>query len=141
MKILGLLLLLTAYSSGVDIRAVYQTQDEDKVLAALDQLEAKSGLSTDERFYKAVFTCMKADYLTWPNDKLAAFKKGYAELNKVIKANPSNVEYRYHRYMIEKHTPSWLIEVNHMAEDKAYVKANLKSDQPMFSFISKTIDK
>ena len=140
MKLLSLILLLS-YSSISDYRSVYKSQDEDKVLTALKELEAKSTLTADEQCYKAVFLCMKADYLTWPQDKLAAFKKGYGELNSLITKNSSKTEYRYHRYMIEKHTPSWLIDINHMKEDKAYVKANMKSSHPMYSFVSKTIDK
>lgn len=139
MKLLAFILLLS-YSSVSDYRKVYQSQNEDKVLTALKELENKSMLTADEQCYKAVFLCMKADYLSWPNDKLAAFKKGYGDLNKVIAANPTNAEYRYHRYMIEKHTPSWLIDVNHMAKDIAYVKANLKSTHPMYAFVTKTID-
>lgn len=140
MKLLTFILFLS-FSSISEIREVYKSQDEDRVLASLKQLEAKSSLTSDEQCYKAVFLCMKADYLTWPNEKLAAFKKGYKELNSVIVKNPTNAEYKYHRYMIEKHTPSWLIEVNNMATDKMYVKANIKSTHPMYSFIIKTIDK
>ena len=141
MKIFSLLFILLTYSNISDVRNVYKSQNEDRVLASLKDLEQKSSLSTDERCYKAVFLCMKADYLTWPSDKLAAFKKGYGELNKVISENENNAEFRYHRYMIEKYTPSWLIEVNHMAKDKAFVKANLSLTHPMYSFIMKTIDK
>ena len=140
MKLFAIILLLS-YGSISDYRAVYKTQDKDKVLAALKELEAKSILTSDEQCYKAVFLCMKADYLTWPQDKLASFKKGYKELNALIVKNSNNSEYKYHRYMIEKHTPSWLIDVNHMKEDKAFVKANMKSSHPMYSFVSKTIDK
>jgi hypothetical protein len=140
MKVIAMFLALSV-SSIAEYREVYQLQHEDKILAALKILDAKSVLTADERCYKAVFTCMKADYLTWPYEKLKAFKKGYKELNSIIANSPNNVEYRYHRYMIEKHTPSLLIDVNHMQADKSYVKANLKSNHPMYSFISKTIDK
>jgi hypothetical protein len=141
MNIFGLLIILACYSSISDIQAVYKGQKEDEVLASLKMLESKSVLTADEQCYKAVFLCMKADYLTWPTDKLAAFKKGYKELNSIVAKHPTNAEYKYHRYMIEKFTPSWLIEVNHMAADKAYVKANLASSHPMYTFIAKTIDK
>ncbi len=141
MNIFGLLIVLVSYASMSDIRAIYKGQDEDKVLTALEALEKKKSLTADEQCYKAVFLCMKADYLTWPSDKLAAFKKGHKDLNTVIRNHPSNAEYKYHRYMIEKFTPSWLIEVNHMAADKAFVKANLAKSHPMYSFITKTIDK
>ena len=140
MKFISLLVILFSVSIS-DLREVYKSQDEDQVLAELKKLESKSDLNEDEQLYKSVFLCMKADYLTWPNEKLSAFKKGYAELNAVIKRNNSNAEYRYHRYMIEKHTPSWLIETNHMDTDRSFVTSNLKSTHPMYDFIIKTIDK
>jgi|TARA_B110000908_G_scaffold147533_1_gene179330 hypothetical protein len=136
-----ILLFIISLSSIADLRMVYQSQDEDKVLNALKELETKSMLTADEQCYKAVFLCMKADYLTWPMEKLSAFKKGYADLNSIIDSNAHNAEYYYHRYMIEKHSPSWLLDVNHMTEDKAFVKANMKSSHPMYSFVTKTIDK
>lgn len=138
---LTLLCIGTLFSSIENIRAVYQSQDEEKVLATLKQLETKVLLSPDEKCYKAVFLCMKADYLLWPNDKLAAFRKGYAELNELIDAYPTNAEYKYHRYMIEKHTPSWLVEVSHMKSDKAFVKATMNSNHPMYSFMLNTLEK
>jgi hypothetical protein len=141
MKVFALLLLLISFSSIADLRMVYQSQDEGKVLKALNELEAMSMLTTDQKCYKAVFLCMKAEYLTWPIEKLSAFKKGYADLNSIIDSNAQNAEYYYHRYMIEKHSPSWLLDVNHMPEDKAFVKANMKSSHPMYSFVTKTIDK
>ena len=141
MNVFGLLIILACYSSISDIQAVYKGQKEDEILASLKMLESKSVLTADEQCYKAVFLCMKAEYLTWPMDKLAAFKKGNKELNSIIAKYTTKAEYKYHRYMIEKFTPSWLIDVNHMAADKAFVKANLVSDHPMYSFITKTIDK
>jgi|TARA_B110000503_G_C7173191_1_gene425449 hypothetical protein len=134
-------LILFFYTATVSqYRAVYQSQNEDKVIAALKVLESKSSLTSDELCYKAVFQCMKAEYVYNPYQKLNSFKKGYSTLNNLISKNATNVEYKYHRYMIEKHTPSWLMDVNHMAADKAYVKANLKTNHPMYSFITKTID-
>jgi len=103
-------------------------------------LESKTSLTSDELCYKAVFQCMKAEYLYNPYQKLNSFKKGYSTLNNLISKNANNVEYKYHRYMIEKHTPSWLLDNNHMTSDKAFVKANLKTNHPMYSFITKTID-
>jgi hypothetical protein len=141
MNIFGLLIILACNTSISDIRTVYKSQDEDKVIAMLQVLEKKTSLTTDEQCYKAVFLCMKADYLTWPNEKLSAFKKGYKDLNALILKYPGDAEYKYHRYMIEKFTPSWLIEVNHMVGDKDFVKANLAANHPMYSFITNTIDK
>ncbi|HCD68790.1 MAG TPA: hypothetical protein DEQ56_09980 [Bacteroidetes bacterium] len=134
-------LILVFYTSTISqYRLVYQSQDEGKVTAMLKVLESKTSLTSDELCYKAVFQCMKAEYLYNPYQKLNSFKKGYSTLNNLISKNANNVEYKYHRYMIEKHTPSWLLDNNHMTSDKAFVKANLKTNHPMYSFITKTID-
>jgi hypothetical protein len=134
-------LILVFYTSTISqYRLVYQSLDEGKVTAMLKVLESKTSLTSDELCYKAVFQCMKADYLYNPYQKLNSFKKGYSTLNNLISKNANNVEYKYHRYMIEKHTPSWLLDNNHMTSDKAFVKANLKTNHPMYSFITKTID-
>jgi len=134
-------LILVFYTSTISqYRLVYQSQDEGEVTAMLKVLESKTSLTSDELCYKAVFQCMKADYLYNPYQKLNSFKKGYSTLNNLISKNANNVEYKYHRYMIEKHTPSWLLDNNHMTSDKAFVKANLKTNHPMYSFITKTID-
>ena len=134
-------LILVFYTTTISqYRLVYQSQDEGKVTAMLKVLESKTSLTSDELCYKAVFQCMKADYLYNPYQKLNSFKKGYSTLNNLISKNANNVEYKYHRYMIEKHTPSWLLDNNHMTSDKAFVKANLKTNHPMYSFITKTID-
>jgi hypothetical protein len=134
-------LILVFYTASVSqYRSVYQSQNEDKVIAALEVLESKSSLTSDELCYKAVFQCMKAEYITNPYQKLSSFKKGYSTLNALIAKNATNVEYKYHRYMIEKYTPAWLIDINHMTTDKAFVKTNLKTNHPMYSFITKTID-
>jgi len=134
-------LILVFYTSTISqYRLVYQSLDEGKVTAMLKVLESKTSLTSDELCYKAVFQCMKADYLYNPYQKLNSFKKGYSTLNNLISKNANNVEYKYHRYMIEKHTPSWILDNNHMTSDKAFVKANLKTNHPMYSFITKTID-
>jgi len=134
-------LILVFYTSTISqYRLVYQSQDEGEVTAMLKVLESKTSLTSDELCYKAVFQCMKAEYLYNPYQKLNSFKKGYSTLNNLISKNANNVEYKYHRYMIEKHTPSWLLDNNHMTSDKAFVKANLKTNHPMYSFITKTID-
>ena len=82
---------------------------------------------------------MKADYVMNPYQKLSYFNKGYNSLNTLIDENKSNVEYRYHRFMIEKHAPSWLIEDDHTQLDKEYILTHITNKQPMYSFIIETI--
>jgi len=121
-------------------REVYQSQDKTKVISALEALISKEQLTKDELCYKSVFECMKADYVINPYQKLSYFNKGYNSLNTLITENKSNVEYRYHRYMIEKYAPSWLIDENHTKLDKEYILAHITKKQPMYSFIMETIN-
>ena len=120
-------------------REVYQSQDKTRVISTLEDLTSKDHLSNDELCYKSVFECMKADYVMNPYQKLSYFNKGYNSLNTLIDENKSNVEYRYHRFMIEKHAPSWLIEDDHTQLDKEYILTNITNKQPMYSFIMETI--
>ena len=120
-------------------REVYQSQDKTLVISTLQDLTSKDHLSNDELCYKSVFECMKADYVMNPYQKLSYFNKGYNSLNTLIDENKSNVEYRYHRFMIEKHAPSWLIEDDHTQLDKEYILTHITNKQPMYSFIMETI--
>ena len=120
-------------------REVYQSQDKTRVISILEDLTSKDHLSNDELCYKSVFECMKADYVMNPYQKLSYFNKGYNSLNTLIDENKSNVEYRYHRFMIEKHAPSWLIEDDHTQLDKKYILTHITNKQPMYSFIMETI--
>lgn len=120
-------------------REVYQSQDKTRVISILEDLTSKDHLSNDELCYKSVFECMKADYVMNPYQKLSYFNKGYNSLNTLIDENKSNVEYRYHRFMIEKHAPSWLIEDDHTQLDKEYILTHITNKQPMYSFIMETI--
>jgi len=120
MKLLLIALTISAFSVS-DLREIYESQEEDKVMSSLKQLESKKSLSKDEECYKAVFTCLKAKFVTNPYTKITSFNTGYALLEKVIKDSPNNVEYRFHRYMIETNAPSWLFDELHTEEDKRYI--------------------
>ena len=141
MNILLYIILFTINFLNISrCREVYQSQDKTRVISILEDLNNKEHLSKDELCYKSVFECMKADYVMNPYQKLSYFNKGYNSLNTLIDENKSNVEYRYHRYMIEKHAPSWLIEDDHTQIDKEYIIMNIRKKQPMYSFIMDTIN-
>ena len=141
MNILIYIILFTINFLNISrCREVYQSQDKTRVISILEDLNNKEVLSKDELCYKSVFECMKADYVMNPYQKLSYFNRGYNSLNTLIDENKSNVEYRYHRYMIEKHAPSWLIEDDHTQIDKEYIIMNITKKQPMYSFIMDTIN-
>jgi hypothetical protein len=134
-----ILSLMMSVSSVSDLRKVYESQDEDKVMNRLSQLEAKTSLSQDELCYKAVFMCLKAKYVSNPYTKLTSFNSGYDLLEKTINKNPKNVEYRFHRYMIETNAPAWLIDESHIVADKEFIKENVTGSNPLYHLISMVI--
>ena len=131
---------MNAQSSVSDYRLAYEKQDEVQILKQLNLLESKKARSSDEECYYAAFLCLKAKFSNNPYTKYNSFSKGYRLLNELITKQSSNVEYRYHRYMVETKAPSFLIETSHVAADKAFIKQNLKSDHPIYHLINKTID-
>ena len=121
-------------------REVYKTQDKERVISTLAILSDKENLTTDELCYKSVFECMNAEYVLNPYKKLSYFNSGYNTLNTIINENNSNAEYRYHRYMIEKYAPSWLIDKSHTQIDKKFIMNTISKEHPMYSFIMETMN-
>jgi hypothetical protein len=133
--------LIVGSSTVQDCRNAYKIQSKDKILNLLEKLEDKASKTNDEKCYEAVFLCLKADYSSNPYTKLSSFNSGYKKLNALIAKNSANVEYRYHRFMIETKAPSFLIDDSHVSADRKFVKTNLKKSNPLYSIIIKTIDK
>ena len=85
--------------------------------------------SPTEMGYKASLTMMKANWATWPHQKLAYFNEGKTLLDQTIKANPQNIELRYLRYSIQCEIPAFL-NYDNRSDDLAYIKkhVNLLTD-------------
>ena len=123
-----------------DLRNVYLSQDENRITKMYEILKDKDSRSADEDCYFAVFECLQAKYTYNPYSKYSYFKSGFNRLNVLIKKYPTNAEYRYHRIMIEKNAPTFLIEVNHQSEDKAILKKHLDTEHPLYQAMVKTVE-
>ncbi len=138
-----LLLIISFFSVPTDIsqyRTAYEKQDESAILNYVEELAGKKSRTNDEECYYGAFLCLKAKFSNNPYTKYSSFNKGYKLLNSLIIKDPTNVEYRYHRFMVETKAPSFLIENSHTIKDKAFIKENLKTDHPLYTLINKTID-
>lgn len=136
-----LLILMTLYGGDVsELRAAYAAQDEVVIERLWSSLDSKKNLNNVERCYYHAFTCLMAKYSSNPYSKLKYFNQGYAGLNKMVVADPSNVELRYHRYMIERNAPSFLIDTDHTKRDLQVIRNNLTDKHPLYDLISKTVD-
>jgi hypothetical protein len=58
--------------------------------------------------YKGISQTMLADYMFLPTTKLSYFNLGKADLEKAIKKEPKNIEFRYLRLLIQLNAPFFL---------------------------------
>ncbi len=135
-----LFLSLYVVSSVADMRSVYLTQDETKITKMYKLLKARQQLSPDEECYFAAFECLQAKYSINPYSKYNYFSSGYNRLNGLINKYSSNPEYRYHRLMIEKNAPAFLIEKNHILQDKSIIKKYNKIGHPLYREMAKAVE-
>ena len=124
-------LLLTGLSVGqnlriTEIRKDFKVghKDEDKCKRHLEALE-KHADSPVERGYEAAYHMFMAKHSGNPLKKMSYFKDGKKKLDKEIAANPSNIELRYIRLLIQFYTPSYLGYRDNIEEDKDFLMNNL----------------
>jgi len=72
----------------------------------------------------------KADLLKVPKEKLKTFKEGATKLETVLRADTSNVEYRFLRLIIQEHAPKVVKYNKNISEDAAFIKKNYKELSP-----------
>jgi len=119
-----------AHSADFDIkrmRELFQLVDKDeKYYNELDKLTAESTHHQPIAFgYRALYYFMKAKYVTWPNQKMAAFNMGKKIIEALIILNPKEPELRIIRYSVQYNVPGFLGYSSSLAEDKKVMKAAL----------------
>lgn len=92
----------------------------------------------DAKPYRAAAIMQQAEYAFSPISKLKYFNKGKAQLEAFINQNPSHIEARYVRLMVQKHVPSLLGYSANITEDKKFIVAHL-SKSTLSSSYQKTI--
>lgn len=81
-------------------------------------LEALNGdKSAEEQGYIAAMNLMKSRYVKGPFSKLKFFKKGKKILDATISENPSIIEIRYIRFLMQKQIPDFLGYNKNIEED------------------------
>jgi len=75
--------------------------------------------------YKGIGKTMLADHLFMPTSKLSYFNKGKADLEKVIKLEPNNPEFRYLRLLIQLNAPFFLDYSSNINRDVNLFTKNL----------------
>ena len=126
-KVLILLVWINSCSFGADIRSDFHKGmfEEDK-LTSLS--ESKSyGNSNLTKAYQGVSKTMLADYMFLPTSKLIYFNEGKSLIEKVIKNEPNNPEYRYLRLLVQLNAPFFLGYNGKIDSDISFFTTNLVS--------------
>lgn len=76
--------------------------------------------------YFASAQMQSAKYAFWPNQKLKKFNRGKKKLEQYILENPTNIEARYIRALVQSNTPKILGYNKNIQEDIAYIKKHIK---------------
>ncbi len=113
-----------------DIRKEYnQINSESKLESFIRKTENADCVSFIP--YQASATMMRAQYAFSPVKKLNYFNKGKNRLEEYIKKNPSSVDARYVRIMIQATIPKFLNYSSDIKNDINFVRSNInKTDMP-----------
>ncbi|MFK8045628.1 MAG: hypothetical protein AB8B72_09035 [Crocinitomicaceae bacterium] len=120
-----------AHSANFDIkrmRELFQLVDKDeKYYNELDELTKESTHHQPIAFgYRALYYFMKAKYVMWPNQKMAAFNMGKKMIEALVTLNPKEPELRIIRYSVQYNVPSILGYSSNLVEDKKVMQSALK---------------
>lgn len=87
--------------------AFYDLKSDEKIKKFIAKID--SGIpSIEASGYRAVAVMKRAKYAFWPLSKLAYFREGKANLEKLIRLNPDNIELRFQRILVQTQIPSFL---------------------------------
>lgn len=122
-----ILLFISPDSTGLDeIRTNYNKAVSDKALCEkmITELSKTQNESTDYLAYLGGFQAIWANHVFSPLSKLSTFNKGKKNIERAIKKEPDNAEYRFIRLSIQKNVPSILGYKSNIKEDTEFLKSN-----------------
>ncbi|MEL1253526.1 hypothetical protein AAEO57_07065 [Flavobacterium sp. DGU38] len=122
-----ILLFISPDSTGLDeIRTNYNKAVSDKALCEkmITELSKTQNESTDYLAYLGGFQAIWANHVFSPVSKLSTFNKGKKNIERAIKKEPDNAEYRFIRLSIQKNVPSILGYKSNIKEDTEFLKSN-----------------
>lgn len=120
----SLLVIMTmlSFKQKEEIYRVLSNNSLSDIEELINQLE-KSNTSTLHKAYIAALTMKKAGVQkASPAVKLKTFKAGATVLEKLIEQEPTNVELRFLRLIIQENAPKILKYHNNLQEDASMIK-------------------
>lgn len=136
-KFLILSLFITLFSATIQAQSVERMRelfslvdDDEKYYLELDKLTKETTHHQPIPFgYRALYYFMRAKYVTWPNQKMAAFNTGKKIMEAIIILNPKEPELRLIRYSVQYNVPGILGYSSNLAEDKKILQAAQKNSK------------
>lgn len=112
------------------VRNEYHALDsKDRLTAFLSKIENSN--CKDFTPYIASAVMQQAEYVFSPVSKYNYFNKGRKMLEEYIRKNPSSIDARYIRVMVQKNAPAFLNYKSEIKSDIAFIRKNIgKSNMP-----------
>ena len=123
MKILILFITLSLFASSgsaIDKGTYYKTlssNNESEIDKALKVL-AQEDETAINKAYRGALISKKADFASFPADKLKLFKRGVTMIEDAIEKAPENIEFRFLRLVIQENSPGFVGYKDNIEEDK-----------------------
>ena len=94
-------------------------------ISSLQKEIASQSVSTTQQAYLGALQMKASNFEKTPAEKLALFKKGKELLEKSIKSEPSNAEFRFLRLIIQENAPKVLKYNQEIKTDAAFIESNI----------------
>jgi len=120
--------------SNLFYKALY-SESLEKIETTLEAIE-KEKIDSDVNAYRGGLLMKKSGFMKTAAKKIEVFKAGHKLLEKAIKENPRNVEYRFIRLTIQEKAPKILKYNKQIEEDKALIiKGYQKMSKAMRAYV------
>lgn len=111
------------------------SKNETTITTCMHDLE-KHKNSAENRAYLGVMYTKYAQFKFFPTDKFSYFNKGKSLLEKEIESDPSNVEFRFLRLIIQENAPGIVMYSDNISTDAKRIKEGVnKLSDPLKEFI------
>lgn len=132
--ILSLFTLFLLSSKGIeDLRLVFQNASLNEQNAVLFNEMTQQKLSIDKNLlsaYAGASETLLAKFGATPAEKLKLFKSGKAKIEKAVEKDPSNIEIKLIRLIIQNNVPPILKYSDNIEDDKEFILGNFKNASP-----------
>jgi len=114
--------------STFDRDSFYKAMQINKIDFVNDVLNRiKEAAISGKEAFEGALTMKKAGLSNGASKKLKIFKSGHQKLEKAIQKDPSNVEYRFLRLMVQENAPKALGYKNELDKDSEVVRKGYKT--------------